>query len=892
MPSFAFAESSRIAEHDSFWSAAPVPAAQFSFENSDDLDFDSQPDDWTRRTGSGFPQFIGMEIDRQVGVDGNQSLRVDVEAGKAAYYSKPIRISPHHSYVFSGQIRTFGLKNDAALVSLSFLDARKDRVHRFLTAPVSGTSENWNELRIGPIMPNDDVRFVVIGCHLVNNVEMDYQGNVWFDALSLRMLPRLTIETNFDELLKAKGNPFEVDTVVSGLGDDGDYELKLSLENANFRSLEKVTYKFDRQQRPGNSGSDQQPTTHALPSAAAHTTGSSLDDSPIVNQWSIDPPGIGFYRLHATLRRDSEVILDRSTSVVFPARVKETSSTAPRQFGWSIERMPATANPDHLVAAASAAGIGWIKMPLWQTVSATDINGERATQTANLLQELKRNDITTIGILDEPPHEMRRKFADDWNGVAEVFSMPPAFWMPSLEPVMARYSSLVRHWQLGGESDTSFSAIQDITPMLSNLKGQFDRLGRDTVLGTHWTWNRTLPQRGDTARAFLSLSSDPALDANELSNVLTRSDASGFFRWVLLRPQPVTLSTSRSEVTRDLDQRVTELLKRIVAARIGNADVVFAADVFDPRIGLLNQDASPSELFLPWRTWTRALDQSTYLGSLRLPSGSTNHVFIKGDEAIVCLWNDELVTEEIALGQDVEAFDVWGKKQEVTFENGTKFVPVGTLPVLLRSGSSQLAQFRLSAKFEQGRMPSSTDEFTDHLVITNPFSQGISGECTISPPREWEVRPRELEFSLKRGETTRIPVIIRLPGHQSLGLAPVQLDFKIEGKSVDFISITRDQTIGLGDITIDIETEMLDNGLQEIRQKMENNTDESMSFRVSLYVPGQKRQRRRVSNLDPGENNTISYRVAGIDALKGRTLRIRAEQMGGSRVLNKSWIVE
>lgn len=856
----------------SFERAAPVEAAQFSFEWDEDRDFDGQPDDWARRTGSGFPQYIGIEIDRQVAFDGQHSLRIDVEGGQAAYYSAPAIISPHHSYVFSGRVRTFGLKHDAAMVSLSFLDARRDRVQRVLSVPVSGSSDDWVEVNLGPVMPRAGVRYVVVGCHLVHDDEYDYRGNVWFDALSLRMLPRLTMTTNFDELFGSGGRNLEVDTEISGLDLEGEYELTLLLEDASYVEKDRNIFRLND-----------------LEASANEADGS----APKSIRWTLRPPEAGFYRLHAVLRREGETILEKATSIAFLERPGEQLSMSEKtNFGWSIENWPEQADPEHLLAAAEAAGIGWIKLPLWNTVHEGDVGGARSAKVAELIHELKRRGIRTVGVLGDPPRSMRRKFADDWNGVAEVFTMPPDFWMPSLEPVMARYSSLVHHWQLGSETDRSFIDYPQLPTLLDELKRHFDRLGRDTQLGAHWSWDRSLPARSGADRPFLSLSSIPPLEAQELQEILNRSKTSGFDRWALLRPQPRGLDLSQTERKRELDQRITELMKRIVAAKIGSANVVFAADVFHQRLGLLNDDASPSELFLPWRTWASALDGAEYLGSLRLPKQSTNHVFLKGDEAVICVWAEQSTTEQIALGKDLYLVDVWGRTRELEVKDRLKQIPVSPLPILLRGASAQLAKFRLDCRLEKGVMPSSTAEFQEFLTITNPFDQGLTGECEIRAPREWEVRPREVRFSLKRGETARFPIIIRLPGHQSLGPAPMHFEFKVDGESVDYVKVTRDIVIGLGDVTIDVESKLLPSGSVEIRQKTANNTEETLTMNVSLYIPGQKRQRRRIANLQGGETNTITYRVPGADQLAGRTFRIRAEQIGGNRVLNKSWTYE
>ena len=859
---------------DPFERAIRVPGAQFSFEQPDDLDYDNQPDDWTRRRGPGFPHYLDITLDDTRAHEGTRSLRIDAGGGKAACYCPPIPISPHYSYIFSGRVFTADLRHDAALLTVSFLNTRKQRVRRVIGPPVSGSSRDWTELRIGPVQPTEDVRYVVIGCHLVHEAsgvhgeQMDFAGAAWFDTFSLRMLPRLSLKTNFEQQFRGGAEPIDVRTIVSGLDNDGRYELRMFLDDAAFATRQEK--RFDL------SGEEHDPA------------------APVDLRWTIPPQENGFYRLHAHLMRDGEIMLEEMTSlaVVDPAPPIAQSDAA--GFGWSVQRWPHDLDHDRLVAVAAEAGIDWIKLPLWNTVD----DPETAAGVAQLLASLRKRGVQPAGMLTEPPRDVRRKFADDWAGVSELFTMPPTFWTPSVDPVLARYSQHVQHWQLGSESDRSFSSIPRLPELLTDVKKQFDRLGRDVSLGVHWEWGRPIPERRGFDHPFLSLSSRQPLSESELVAMLERAKESGFNRWVLLRARPRTLSPDRTRQARDMNRRAADLLRRMVAARIGQAEVTFAADVFHPRIGLLREDGSPSELFLPWRTAAVSLRDSEYLGSFRLQNRSTNHVFsrtspgTRDEEAVVFVWNPERTREPIVLGPDLHEINIWGQRRPLRKVDGKQVVMADPVPMVLRGGSAQMARFRLGVGFDKGRMPSSTDEFFDELVLRNPFPQGISGNVELDVPREWEVRPRTQPFAMKVGETLRIPVILRVPSHTSLGPQPIRLEFRMDADSYYRFEVVRDYTVGLGDVTIDVQTQLLEDDELEVRQKIVNHTEETLEFRVSLFVPGHKRYKRRVAELGTEESNVITYRVAGAAALAGQTLRIRAEQEGGNRVLNKSWTYE
>jgi hypothetical protein len=176
----------------------------YSFEQDDDRDFDGLPDNWTRRTGAGFPAYVETEIDAHCGrphegETGGKSLQFRVNGGPAILYSPPIAVDALHSYVFEGFLRTEGLESDAAIVSVSFLNHKRERIARYLTAPVSGTNKDWVRVPIVDMAPPKEASFAVIGCHLVQGRKMDIHGSAWFDDLSLGALPQMTLVSNFQK---------------------------------------------------------------------------------------------------------------------------------------------------------------------------------------------------------------------------------------------------------------------------------------------------------------------------------------------------------------------------------------------------------------------------------------------------------------------------------------------------------------------------------------------------------------------------------------------------------------------------------------------------------------------------------------------------------------------
>jgi hypothetical protein len=140
------------------------------------------------------------------------------------------------------------------------------------------------------------------------------------------------------------------------------------------------------------------------------------------------------------------------------------------------------------------------------------------------------------------------------------------------------------------------------------------------------------------------------------------------------------------------------------------------------------------------------------------------------------------------------------------------------------------------------------------------------------------------------GEDFQLPATITVPSNASLGDVPVSIDFQITADQPYSFRIHRSFRIGMGDVAMQVFDRKRKDGRLEIRQIITNNTTppEILSFRTSLFVPGYRRQRRDVVKLGNGKDKKF-YFLPDAEALRGKTLWIRAEQIDGNRVLNFRW---
>src|SRR5574340_1038096 len=121
-----------------------------TFDDAADADFDGWPDEWTRRQGPGFPNYVKIRIGDESPQAGSRCLRIELDGGAAVAYGPPVEAGPLFGYVLEGYVKTEGLQHDQAFLSMTFLDQHKNPLETHRSRRVS-ESNGWQKLRLGPI---------------------------------------------------------------------------------------------------------------------------------------------------------------------------------------------------------------------------------------------------------------------------------------------------------------------------------------------------------------------------------------------------------------------------------------------------------------------------------------------------------------------------------------------------------------------------------------------------------------------------------------------------------------------------------------------------------------------------------------------------------------------
>lgn len=883
-----------------------------NFDQSWDANFDGWPTDWTRRDGRGFPHFIRIEIDRAGPPGGGRSLRIDLNGAAASAQSPLIAVDPLFEYLLQVDLAAENLGASRASVALLLLDEERRPVQT-LSSPLVDGANGWKRLSVGPTPIDAKARFAMITLSVQPGNQPDLKGAVRFGDLWLGRLPRLRMETVGSGRLLASDKRLVVECMAAGQF-DGDPRLAFSVVDHDDRPMAHGSVDLELKPMPLPRSPDGKPAPEP-PKSIGTISDDPPDGTSAVGQatarWTAPPLPPGWYRVCVRLSTAGGIVLEKQLplAVIHPA--ERSPDTC---FGWSLPHGRVPIKHHTLEELIYCAGVGWVKLPLWIDDETSDAHVERLAQ---LLDSLEDRGVRTIGLLTSPPSRVTRQFdrVTDLSALGDLLAADQRLWLPSITASVTRFSMQVRHWQLGDDRDMSFVGRPAALKRAQSVADLFARLAPNAELGLPWDGSYAPPRSWTTEGGkstsdsaapvgFVAISSQPPLSASELawllsdatvaaaagsrspsrptpSNGPTRSPKSynrGPQRAVVLAPLP---ADQYAKTTRWADY-----VERLIAAKVYGARWIFAADPFDPQDGLFTTEGAPNPFFVLWRTAAYALGGAEHLGRLELPGESDNDLFAKGDTTVLVVRRNAVANETINVTAGATLTDAWGRVERFSGPPGPRPIEVGPLPVFLEGVPLAAARWQLDLALQKRRIPAEFDRpHANAIELVNPFPQGIQGKLQIVVPDQWQAVPREAVFRLAAGERWSMPFELRIPSTANSGKRFLRFDFDLQAEQPVRLSVYRAIEIGLGDVFIELTSRIDDQGRLEVIQRTINETDQPASFRCELFIPGRRSLRSQIIGLGRGQD-LKSYLIEDGRDLLGQQLWLRAEEIGGPRILN------
>ena len=837
---------------------------------------------------------------------GRHCLKITVNGGAAVVESPPIPVRSLFSYVLEGAIRTEGLENDEVFFSLTFYDENNQRLQTEASERFR-LVKNWKELRVGPLSSDHtSASYAIISLHLVPAEHADLKGAVYLDDVWFARLPRLVLTTSSEHNVYTDFDAVEITCEVSGIL-ERDPLMRFEVVDVFSKAIAKTEHRLEGRVVAEKSSSASEAFTSKVESQAGFAG---------TAKWKPAIADYGYYQfrvaLYARANEDGVEKLIDEEKVSF-AVVRSQRVPSHGEFGWTL---PNGDDPVPLAALEQLVGhvgINWLKFPVWYSEKDTG----RPDKLVRFAERLSLSQIELIGLLHDPPPELSQHFGEGTATAADIFASDSQVWTPSLEAVMTRLSLKIRWWQLGLDQDHSFVNYPNLPSKIASIKRDLYKFGQEAFVGIGWRWINE-PISGEVPWRFLSLSASPELTPDNLQEYLKpegksdeqnqtheakqvdvslKSDSKkeavsnavvdlsskvvAPLRWVVVEPLP------RGQY--DQETRATDLIHRMLSAKMGGADGIFIPKPFSTERGLMNDDGTPGELLLPWRTTALSLAGTEYLGSIRMPSGSHNHIFTRDAEAMMVIWNETPTEEQLYLGDEVQITDIWGRITDLSIDDDVQdrrqTFTVGPLPVFITGINGPIMRMRMSFRFARDQLPSVFDQSHDEaIVMTNFFPTGIQGRVKINTPSVWTVE-KEMDVSMAGGERFEQAFQIELPFDANTGRQEIRVDFDIDADRNYKFSVYRHIDIGLGDVVVDVVTTLNKRGDLEVQQILTNHTDEPLTFNCTLFAPGRRRMRTQVLQLERG-TDTRTFRLSNGDELIEKMILLRLEEVDGQRVLN------
>lgn len=887
-------------------------ATRFDYES--DRNYDRWPDGWTRARGPRYPHYVQMEI-----VPGEQGpvFQITLDGGAAVAFAPEITLDGNHSYSAAAEVATEGLRHDGCWLSVSFRAADGRTLASHQTRPLRGTRK-WTTLELNGLVPPPGAVKALVGIHLEPlGEEQDLTGAVRCRWLVIRQTPRMELQTSAPFHLHMVGEPVTVRGHVRGVSRrDDDDEKPLELRWELIAPDGKIVA------RDGQPAQWLLTTDVAVPHlATVAAQGAAAPPGVYAGQWQLPRLEPGYYRVRATLVDGQTTLAQQETPL---AVLNQQRQPARGTFAWTLPSARYRDELPQLMPLLRQAGIQRVKLPLW--LPADDVAAH--DRAAEMIEELATRGIQVTGLIVDPPPAVRGKL--QWQKEPEAIDLlltPADKWFPSLAPGMTRLAMAVPKWQLGRDREPFVAELGDVTDRVAAVNQQAFLHGLDIELGVAWNWVQPVPALAKPPWNFLVYWTSPSLAAEELPGYLkhtlreaksTSDGAESAAKQDKISQPPGGFEVVLEPLDHRYEQtvRLADLVRRMVAAMQYGAAGVVVPDPFDPQAGLCDASGLPTELFVPWRTTSYLLGGARYLGSITLPSGSTNAVFEREGQLVMAMWNERSTTESLWLGERPRQIDVWGRTSPVPASTTVRqpaawryrhvlpineqtqavaehHVEVGPVPIFLVGLDPAAMKTRLSLRLARHLLPAEFghNQFNE-LRLKSGFAEDASGQITLVAPDRWRIQPGTIDLALAPGEELRHRFAMRPPFNAEAGRQLLALDFEVvAGKPYRFRAYS-ELVVGADGLELELLTWIDEHGSLIVEQRLSQAHLSKTPLQCYLSAPGRRIEQHLATNVGP-EPHIHRYVLLNGSELLGMPLTVRVEEQGGrQRVLQKRIIAE
>ena len=867
---------------------APGPAVgasdrvvhRFDFNERAEGNVEEVPKYWEPLRPPGFPRFAVGAFDDGVGHQAPPSFHLSSSGRDVAYqYVGPdTRVRYNTEYRIEGYVRPDHLENARVCLSAHFADENGRPLLGTLvrTRYIGGPQESEEWVPFELYLSSAPASAASIGliawvlqestwntdAALLRHVSLvDVHGGAWFDDITVYRLPHVVLSTS------SPGNVLAADPGAPGLsivladadgGPGAPGSARLSITDADGKLVV--------DQRLSSSGEDH--------GGQIQLPVETLD------------PGLHHARLDVE-DGNGNVVMSRALSfMLLPPTRRAAPEGLAKAFGVVIDPRSRAdqATEFELLRRHSVRSV---KLPIWTGLGEESTDYESRRTTERFLQKLAKNRFLLTGVLWGPPGDIARGRGAYQPPLVDLLAGDRSGWESQLATEVAPMASLIRWWQIGPDGESALERGDSFGTAVS----QFRDALRTFI---------TVPRLAAPALAsddlgvaklpveHVSLSIPAGVDGGGLADRIRALKSSGY------EQVSAYVAPLRAEQYERLP-RLGEWARRLIEARHAGADVVYAPQLWRTRMTSQGPVTEPIEEYLILRTIGEMLSDAAPGPSVRVADDVHCEAFELPDSMVLAIWDDgaPALGREFAvqLGRASRQVNLWGEATPLSRDDtGRQLVRLSPLPILVDGVEPWLIHLMTSIAIDPPRVESGTELARHFLVIGYAGGQSVSAQGVLVPPDGVEVSPRTFAFTTRSDGPQRIPFDVHYAHNASAG----RKDFVARITLAEppyYLEIPLSVDLGLSDVEAS-GTAVVERGDMILRHVIRNRSSSVLSFRSTAVAPGRERQYRPITNLAPGDAQTVEYRFHNGAELIGRHIYLALRELNdGPRQHNLELVV-
>jgi hypothetical protein len=842
----------------------------FDFDERAEGNLEDLPKYWESLRPRGFPHYAKASFDWQVGRSAPPSFHLMSEGRNVAYqYLGPdTRVRADTDYRIEGFIRADGLEHARACLTGHFLDKAGRPLPETLVRSrfVGGAADRDRWVRVELFFADAPVEAHTIGLigwvvqrsvwnlvppPLHHIPRTDVRGGAWFDDITVYALPRVQVTTGTPGNVLAASDQQVLRVLLAD--DDGSMlDGTLSITDADGKPLE----------------------VHSVPAVVGENV-----DPRLVGVGHL-PPGLYYARLD--VHADDRLIVSRELRFARLAPWHRDIEALARSFGVVVDPR-SRSHPEAELALLQRQMVRSAKVPVW-----TGLPGPRPTHQERraedrLFQALVRDGFALTGVLFGPPRELARSRGSYVPTLVELLSGDPAVWKEHLTTVVAPNASSFHWWQIGPDR-----VDRDLTPIDEDRRATAAAQVRDVMRPFVMVPRLAVP---------VSTTVEPAEDRTPVQQVSLalgrdlRPDLIGEkiaayrrvgYKDVCVYVEPLPEGLYRRQ------PRLADWAQRVITARHAGADAVFVPQTWRVRTTVQGPVTEPLETYLVLRTIADVLGDAEPGKRVWIDGGVECLAFEDAETDILALWDPAAPPGgsryAIQLGQADRQIDLWGVPTSLARDDtGRQIVHLSSMPVLIPNVARWLIDFRTSFALRPDHVECGTEQMQHRVEMASGRDRVMAGRIVFEVPEAWDISPRVFSFSVAPPDPGSYPVEIRYPHSEPAGEKTILARITLTGERY-YEELPLPIDVGVSDLDA-WGLAVVEQDDLVLRHVVTNRSSDVLNLRSSANVPGRERQYRPISNLRPGDTQTVDYHFNSGRALIGRSIRLVLREMNdGPRV--------